>query len=71
MLMIFHSGDRKLYDAWMNREAKITKVTIPWPNTEEIMHATYLLDRDNIRWFIGMNGSKYVVCRSFIEKVKS
>lgn len=68
--MIFHSGDKKLYDAWLNREAEITQVTKPWGNVEEIMHATYLLDRDNIPWFIGMNGSRYIVCRSFIESIK-
>lgn len=68
--MIFHSGDRELYDAWMNRRAEITKLTVPWGNTEEIMFATRLLDRDGIRWFIGMNGKRYEVCRSFIGSVK-
>jgi len=61
--MIFHGGDRKLYDAWINREAKITKLTIPWGNVEEIMFATKLLDKDSIRWFIGINGKRYTVVR--------
>jgi len=65
--MIYYRGNRKLYDDWINREAKITKLTVPWPNPEEIMFATHLLKRDNIPWFIGMNGKRYEVCRSFIK----
>ena len=68
--MIYYSGDKELFNAWMDREAEITKLSVPWHNTEEIMHVTYLLDRDNIPWFIGMNGSKYEVCRSFIGNKK-
>lgn len=65
--MIFHGGDRKLFDDWINRKVRITVLTTPERNPEDIMFATHLLDRDGIRWFIGMNGSKYEVCRSFIE----
>ena len=65
--MIYHSGNRKLYDDWQSGDAEVTRLTKPWPNPEEIMFATHLLDRDNISWFIGMNGSRYEVCRTFIK----
>jgi len=61
--MIFHSGDRKLYDQWINREVELTQVTKPFKCPGEAMFATKLLDRDDIIWFIGINGKRCALFR--------
>lgn len=69
--MVFHSGDKEFFEEWRAGKVKATELTAPCPTAKEVEFASELLIRDNIKWFVGINGSKYVMFRSFIEPIRA
>ena len=61
--MIFHSGDKELWDRWQAGELEYPLIQLTvWQNNVNSLHfATELLDRDKIPWFCGTTGKRYAI----------